>query len=213
MPDHYTLNEIAEISAPELPLPGAGRTWHRFGALARWAAFDLSLGRLAEGHVDALAILAEAGRRPVSPAATYGVWAARNPTHGVTARHTKDGWRLTGQKPFCSGSGLIDRALVSAETSDGYRLFDISVPEHVVRTLPDSWPAVGMAGSLSNTLEFGGPPIPDHQAIGGPEFYLERPGFWFGAIGVAAWLVRRRQGVGLPLEQIARGHAVGPCVG
>jgi hypothetical protein len=81
---------------------------------------------------------------------------------------------------------LIDRALVTAETSNGYRLFDISVADNVVRTHPDSWPAVGMAASLSDTLDFGGPPVPDDRAIGGPEFYLERPGFWFGALGVAA---------------------------
>jgi alkylation response protein AidB-like acyl-CoA dehydrogenase len=186
VPTQFTLTDIAASAGPDLPTPGSGRTWCRFDALARWAAFDLSLGRLAEGHVDALAILAEAGVSPVSPTAIYGVWAARNPHGAVRASHTAEGWRLTGQKPFCSGSGLIDRALVSAETDDGYRLFDISVAQHVVHVVPDSWPAIGMAGSLSDTLDFGGPPISDEQAIGGPEFYLARPGFWFGAIGVAA---------------------------
>ena len=49
-----------------------------------------------------------------------------------------------------------------------------------------SWPAVGMADSLSETLDFGGPPVPRSRAVGPPNFYLERPGFWFGATGVAA---------------------------
>src|SRR5690348_908598 len=48
----------------DLPLPGAGRTAQRWAALAAWGARDLSLARLAEGHVDALAILTEAGRAP-----------------------------------------------------------------------------------------------------------------------------------------------------
>ena len=64
--------------APDLPHPGAGRTWHRFGVLASWAAKDLSLGRLVEGHADALSILAECeGTNTYPRRCTYGVWAAR----------------------------------------------------------------------------------------------------------------------------------------
>ena len=44
-----------------LPMPGSGRTRERWAALADLAEQDLSLARLAEGHVDALAILAELG--------------------------------------------------------------------------------------------------------------------------------------------------------
>ena len=179
------LREIASKCGALLPKPGSGGTPARFAALAAWAARDLSLARLAEGHVDALAILAEAGLEP-SPGATYGVWAARPGTGGTTAVLAADGWRLAGAKPFCSGSTHMDRALVTAECDDGYRLFDISVGENVVGVHPGSWPAVGMADSLSETLDFGGPPVPMSLAVGPPNFYLERPGFWFGATGVAA---------------------------
>jgi hypothetical protein len=49
----------------DLPLPGSGRTWQRWAALAEISARNLSLGRLAEGHCDALAIVAElAGPQP-----------------------------------------------------------------------------------------------------------------------------------------------------
>ena len=96
------------------------------------------------------------------------------------------GWRLTGSKPFCSGSGLLDRALVTAEAPDGYRLFDIATADAVIDAIPDSWPAVGMADSVSDTLTFGGPVISEDYAIGPPGFYTDRPGFWFGACGVAA---------------------------
>jgi alkylation response protein AidB-like acyl-CoA dehydrogenase len=75
---------------------------------------------------------------------------------------------------------------VTADTADGYRLFDIDVARHVVSTRPDSWQAVGMADSQSETLEFGGPPLPFDRAVGDAGFYLDRPGFWLGAIGVAA---------------------------
>jgi alkylation response protein AidB-like acyl-CoA dehydrogenase len=180
------LERIVQAREEAVPLPGKGHTWGRFLALSEWAAQDLSLGRLAEGHVDAVAILAEAGREVVDPRATYGVWAARSSRDGTRARCTADGWVLSGQKAFCSGSGLLERALITAESPEGYLLFDISVAEHVIETRPDSWLAVGMADSLSETLAFGGPPVSSEQMVGGPGFYLDRPGFWFGATGVAA---------------------------
>ena len=180
------LRRIATAEGGLLPKPGSGGTATRFAALAEWAARDLSLARLVEGHVDALAILAEAGKE-ADAGAVYGVWAARPATGGTTAaRAAAGGWHLEGTKTFCSGSTRIDRALVTAECEDGYRLFDISVAESVKGVHAGSWPAVGMADSLSETLCFGGPPVPRSRAIGPPDFYLQRPGFWFGATGVAA---------------------------
>ena len=179
------LRATALSAGSRLPKPGSGGTVSRFAALAEWAARDLSLARLLEGHVDALAILEEAGLEPQS-GAVYGVWAARQAAGGTEARRSGDGWHLTGTKPFCSGSIRLDRALVTAECDDGYRLFDISVADNVVHVHPGSWPALGMADSLSDTLDFGGVPIPTDRAIGAPGFYLERKGFWFGATGVAA---------------------------
>ena len=168
------------------PVPGAGDTWERFEIFASLAEEDLSLARLGEGHADALAILDDAGRGWHHPDASYGVWAARSGTGGVTATPVSGGWKLAGRKAFCSGSGIVDRALVTAEAPDGYRLFDIATVDTVIETAPDSWPAVGMADSLSETLTFGGPPVCEEDAVGPPDFYTDRPGFWFGASGVAA---------------------------
>jgi alkylation response protein AidB-like acyl-CoA dehydrogenase len=195
------LREIAAERGATLPKPGSGGTPARFAALADWATRDLSLARLVEGHVDALAILEEAGQEPDS-GATYGVWAARQPVGGTTARLTADGWCLTGEKPFCSGSTRIDRALVTAESDDGYRLFDVPVAANVTAVQAGSWPAVGMADSLSETLDFGGPPVPMRCAVGPPNFYLERPGFWFGATGVAACWYGGARGL---VQEVLRG--------
>jgi alkylation response protein AidB-like acyl-CoA dehydrogenase len=175
------LREIAAGYGAVLPKPGSGGTPTRFAALADWATRDLSLARLVEGHVDAIAVLAEANLEP-NPGATYGVWAARPRVGGVTADPVAGGWRLAGSKPFCSGSTRIDRALVTAECDDGYRLFDLSVAENVVAVHPGSWPSVGMADSLSDTLEFGGPPVPTSLAVGPPNFYLERAGSGLGEL-------------------------------
>ncbi len=177
--------EFVQNSGSELPLPGSGSTWRRFTTLAEQASVDLSLGRLSEGHADALAILAEAGMKPVDGAA-YGVWASQSKGSPTVAERVSDGWKLSGTKEFCSGSGILDRALVVAQTVEGRIIFDVAVDAHVNAVIPESWPSVGMAASRSDTLEFGGPVIGDDDVVGSADFYLSRPGFWFGAIGVAA---------------------------
>jgi len=178
--------EFVRTDAIDLPAPGTGETWRRFEVLARWASIDLSVGRMSEGHVDALAILSEADMKPFESTVSYGVWAARSRHGGTTAVRVPGGWQLTGRKEFCSGSGIVDRALVTADTDDGSRLFDIAVEENVVMVDHESWAAVGMADSVSETLDFGGPVIRDAQVVGPADFYIQRPGFWFGSSGVAA---------------------------
>ena len=184
-----------------LPLPGRGDTWERFEILASLAEEDLSLARLGEGHADALAILEESGSSRHSEA-SYGVWAARSGAGGVTATPVVGGWKLAGRKPFCSGSGMVDRALVTAEAPDGYRLFDVDTAEVVVDAIPDSWPAVGMADSLSETLIFGGPVVTEDDAVGRPASTpiglasgsapVGWPACWFGgARGLVAGVVGR----------------------
>lgn len=170
------------LSAAALPLPGSGRTWERFEGLAEWAARDLSVGRLAEGHADAVAILAEAGREP-SSAGLHGVWAARDGGHPLRASHSGGGWRLDGRVPFCSGSDIVERALVVADSPDGRLLLEVDVDDPGVRPDPGTWPAVGMAASRSLAVVFSGVP---GDPIGPPGFYTDRVGFWRGAAGVAA---------------------------
>jgi alkylation response protein AidB-like acyl-CoA dehydrogenase len=123
------------------------------------------------------------------------VWAARAGHGGTQATPVPGGWLLSGTKPYCSGGARLDRALVTADAPDGYRLFDISVADHVVAVVPGSWPAVGMADSDSETLIFGGPVLRESVAVGDPDFYLQRPGFWSGSVGVAACWYGGAQGL------------------
>jgi alkylation response protein AidB-like acyl-CoA dehydrogenase len=169
-----------------VPLPGAGQTTERFAALAETSAVDLSLGRLVEGHTDAVAILAEAGMRP-PPGAVLGVWAARRPDADVAATaRPGGGWRLRGRKPWASGARLLTHALVTAACGDGGpRLFLVALHGNAVAPRPGTWPAVGMALSESVDVDFDVAVSAD-AALGPPGWYVDRPGFWFGSVGVAA---------------------------
>src|SRR5690242_8160269 len=129
-----------------LPLPGGGRTRERWAVLADLAGEDLSLARLAEGHADALAILAELGGLASPPAGSrWGVWAAQPPGPRLMASRAHGGWRLDGTKQYCSGARSLTHALVTAVAPDGSRLFTVSTQNLV--PVPDSWPATGMAAS------------------------------------------------------------------
>jgi alkylation response protein AidB-like acyl-CoA dehydrogenase len=175
------LRELVQARVLELPLPGSGHTSQRYSALAEIAATNLSLARLAEGHTDALAILAEARHR-VGPG-TYGVWAAEPPDARLTAERTPTGYVLRGKKRYASGARHLSRALV---TADGGRLFDVDLESPLIRAVPGTWSAVGMAATESLEVVFDAVPIDETACVGGTGFYLVRPGFWQGAVGVAA---------------------------
>ncbi|MCZ7438777.1 acyl-CoA dehydrogenase [Micromonospora sp. WMMC241] len=191
----------------DLPLPGAGRTGERFRRFVELGRADLALARLAEGHADALAILAELGATtdPARRREPWGVWAAAPAS--LTATRDGDRWRLTGDRPWCSGAGLLSRALVTATAADGVRLFSIEVDGPGVTPLAGTWPAVGMAASDSRTVRFDGvTAVP----VGGPGCYTARPGFWHGGVGVAACWYGGAAGIADTLHAAARRRSLGP---
>ncbi|HEY0250718.1 MAG TPA: hypothetical protein VGC41_04295 [Kofleriaceae bacterium] len=165
-----------ELAHLHVPLPGSD-TATRFRTFTELAAIDLALARIFEGHCDALAILAEA-REPARDG-LYGVWAAD--ANRVTAAETVTGYRLTGKKRFCSGATGLTRALVT--TAEGW-MFDVDLHAPGVHAIAGTWPAVGMATTDSLEVEFTNVDL--GAPIGGNGFYLDRPGFWHGAVGVAA---------------------------
>ncbi|MCM2424940.1 acyl-CoA dehydrogenase family protein [Streptomyces sp. RKAG337] len=184
----------------EFPLPGSGRTGERFAALRSVAEQDLCLARLAEGHADALAILAELAGPVVGPGERWGVWAAEPPGGGVTAARVGEGWELNGLKQYCSGAHSCTHALVTATAGDGRRLFAVEVRAPGCSPVEDSWPAIGMAGSDTPDVSFHAVPA---VAVGKADEYLTRPGFQHGGIGVAACWYGGARAVAATLRQAA----------
>jgi hypothetical protein len=191
----------------DLPLPGAGRTGERWAALSAWGARDLSLARLAEGHVDALAILAEADREPV-PGSLYGVWASRSGGASVRLEQRGDTLELRGTMRFCSGARVIDRALVVVDPPPGAPperlLLDVDVRGPGVEPVPGTWCTAAMADADTLDVVFDGVGVGVRRddpgrptggydrgvgaldTVGGSGWYLTRPGFALGGAGVAA---------------------------
>jgi hypothetical protein len=169
-----------------IPFPGQGATGVRHDMLSGWGRTDLSLARIAEAHTDALAILAEAGSL-ASRDALYGVWASDGPAGRLTAeRSNNGGWRLDGVKQFCSGATFLDAALVTAHDGAGVLLFDVSLRDPGIRAQPSQWKSAGLADTATVAVEFSGVEVEDSKRLGATNWYLQRPGFWHGAVGPAA---------------------------
>ncbi|WP_227464018.1 acyl-CoA dehydrogenase family protein [Nocardioides lijunqiniae] len=175
--------ELARELGAWLPAPGKD-TRLRWEALATVAAVDLSVARVVEPHLDALAILDEAGLSDEVGAPTWGVYAAEGPGMRVAAVAGPDGTLLSGAKPWCSLAGSLDRALITAWVDDSRRgLLALDLRHPGVRALDEPWVGLGLREVTSGPIELDAVPA---QEVGGPGWYLERDGFAWGGIGVAA---------------------------
>ena len=180
----------------DAPLPGRGETARLWAMLAEAARVDVGAARVLEPHLDALAILAQAGDAGIDAAAalgavgaddeaSWGVFAAEGP--GVRLEATQDpggAWSLNGVKPWCSLAGRLSHALVTAWVTPETRgLFAVPLRAPGVEAHDGPWVARGLSQIVSAPVGFravGAVPI------GEPGWYLSRPGFAWGGIGVAA---------------------------
>lgn len=145
---------------------------------------DVPLARLAEGHVDALKILDQAGARPVA-GALYGVWASRSARTGLRAAEDGDHLRLSGTLRFASGSGLLDRALVPVWFDEQRSvLLDLDVTGLAFDA--SVWRTAAMVPSRTYETRLEDLSVPRSAQRGAEGFYLGRPGFSAGGLGVAA---------------------------
>ena len=154
----------AALAGLDLVDPGRGRTAARWLALLELARRDdVSVARLVEAHVDAVAILHEAGLEPEG-GALYGVWASVGPGGRDVAldRPLDAGTTVTGTKPFCSGVGVVDRALVDVHDGGGgtrRRLVELDVTPAPTWTTSGGWAAPALADTATGSVGFERHPV------------------------------------------------------
>jgi alkylation response protein AidB-like acyl-CoA dehydrogenase len=185
-PIKQKLAELAATGSLDLPLPGSGNTASRHAALYELGRMDLSLARLAEAHTDALSILAELGRSG-RVGALYGVWASDGPGSRLELHRESDGsLQLNGAKRYCSGAPFLDAALVTAYKGEELRLVEFSLTRPGVTIEVGDWASPAFRETATATVNFAHVAVRDTDVLGGSRWYLERPGFWHGALGPAA---------------------------
>ncbi|WP_158261902.1 acyl-CoA dehydrogenase [Labedella gwakjiensis] len=160
----------------------AGRFFVGLGAIA---AGDVTVARVVEPHLDALGILAQAGMPIADDGDRFGVFAAEAPGDRLVATPSEDGsWTLTGRKPWCSLASALSHALLTAHTPSGERrLFRVDLRHPGVTANDHLWLARGMPLVPSGPVDVANVPA---EPVGDAGWYVDRPGFAWGGIGVAA---------------------------
>jgi alkylation response protein AidB-like acyl-CoA dehydrogenase len=149
---------------------------------------DLSVGRLYEGHVNALLLFdwfatpvqrSMLGRK-LTTGALYGVWATE-PSPGVRLVDTEDGWMLDGAKTFASGAGGLAHAIVTAQPIDGQRRLVIADAGDPARADLSQWRVRGMRATASGRYDLSGMAVSQNELLGAAGNYDREPDFTTGA--------------------------------
>ena len=185
-PLRQKLADLLTAGRLDLPFPGQGCTSERHAALYELGRLDLSVARLAEAHTDATAILFESGRS--SPTGTlYGVWASDGPHSRLDLRTHADGrLRLNGVKRYCTGASFLSAALVTAHAADELYLVDLPLNQAGISVHESEWASPAFLDTATATVTFESVEVSKDNLLGGANWYLQRPGFWHGALGPAA---------------------------
>ncbi len=185
------------------PSPGSGGTAATPGPtssllriLEEIGRGNLAVGRLYEGHVNALLLIQQFGR-PDQQAA----WAAdvrRGKVFGVWNTQAADGVHfgavdatglieLRGSKTFASGAGHVERPIITGAMPDGlWQMAVVPLDEGDAAIDRSWWQPLGMRASASYRIDLGGVRIARRCLLGDPGEYFREPWFSGGAIRFAA---------------------------
>lgn len=163
--------------------------------LMKVGTMDLSLGRLYEGHINALHLIGLYGAKEqrdtyfaeASAGHIFGVWNTDLPPDPVRMNRGAHGCALRGKKIFCSGGLGIQRPIITAYTAGVPQMILVHT-ENMDREREDidSWNPLGMKSSRSFCMDFSGYSVPDGGFLGRRGHYLQEPHFSTGAARFAA---------------------------
>lgn len=199
---------LAEAGVLTAPLPrhrgglGLGTEPGGVGPLLRllellgWGS--LPVGRLYEGHANALALIETFGSSEQTArfaadirdrSYRFAVWNTEGPDGVNLLPLAGDRFRLDGAKIFASGAGHVERPLLTAALPDGgWQMLilpteRLSRPPRIDRSW---WRPLGMRASASYRIDLSGVEIDRDDLVGGPGDYYRQPWFAAGAIRFAA---------------------------
>jgi alkylation response protein AidB-like acyl-CoA dehydrogenase len=157
---------------------------------------NLAVGRIYEGHVNALQLLQTFGSR--AQIARFAEDARdRDKIFGVWNAEAEDGlkvipldrgrYRLQGSKTFCSGAGYVERPFVNGALPGGGWQMCI-VPMDWVETEIDAdwWQPSGMRATASYKVDFSDIELDPSCIIAEPDDYQRQPWLTVGSIRFAA---------------------------
>jgi alkylation response protein AidB-like acyl-CoA dehydrogenase len=154
---------------------------------------SLPLGRLFEGHVNAIELVIRYGgreqvelvAREAQEGKMFGVWNTDDSNNLRLFRSQGRYW-LQGRKILASGAGQIERPLVTATDEEGRRLMILPKLGTSDRADLSGWKAQGMRASVTGAVNFIGVEVEPIEIVGGDGDYERQPWFSAGAWRFAA---------------------------
>lgn len=195
--------EASLLAAPLQPKLGglglgidAGVTNELLMLLKQIGCGNLAVGRIYEGHVNALQLIQTFGTQEQIEVYAddardrhkiFGVWNAEA-ADGVKVIPLDNGrYRLEGSKTFASGAGYVDRPFVNGELPDGgWQMCIVPMDEVVTVSDPSWWQPSGMRATASYKVDFSGVELDAKALIGKPGDYYRQPWLTAGVIRFAA---------------------------
>lgn len=202
---------LAEAGLLAITLPGQaldfteGRTAQLLNLLKRIGSANLAVGRVYEGHINALYLI-HLYASPNQRLRWYADVTEHQCLFSVWNTQASDGvridtigpamYRLSGSKTFCSGAGWIHRPLITGElmvtdangaSQQGWQMVVIPIEQvDPVVQHEEFWQPLGMRASASFKLDFTGVSVSNDDLLGSPGDYFRQSYFSGGAIRFAA---------------------------
>ena len=162
---------------------------------------NLSVGRIYEGHINALQLIGTYGspqqqERYYAEARAghlFGVW--NTEMHdGIHLHEQADGTvHIAGAKSFCSGSVHVTRPVVPGVLHHpgsgrdlGWQMSVVPLDAHTPPVDASFWTPIGMQNSVSHKIDFSGIVLQQDELLGRPGDYNAQPYLSGGAIRFAA---------------------------
>ena len=156
---------------------------------------NLAIGRIYEGHVNAVQLVQTFGTAEQVAAFAadvrdrqkiFGVWNAEA-NDGVKLFPSEQTCRIEGSKTFCSGTGLVDRPFVNGVLPDGgWQMAIVPMEEVATVSDPSWWQPLGMRATASFKVDFSGVELDVSSLIGQAGDYFRQPWLSAGVVRFAA---------------------------
>ena len=181
---------------------GHHRTAQQLQLLKLMGKGNLSVGRIYEGHLNALWLIhlfgtdaqrerwyadAQHGQR------LFGVWNTQAHDGIRIVAQGNGEYVMQGAKTFCSGSREVTRPIVPGQRIDeqgnerGWQMCIVPLDEYPDLPVdPTFWQPLGMKASVSYKIDFSGVSLTEEDLLGQPNDYHRQPYFSGGAIRFAA---------------------------
>lgn len=162
--------------------------------LTQIGSYDLSLGRIYEGHVNAMLLINTFGsyeqkEKYFSEAVSgkiFGIWNSELPSEALKFKPCKRDFEFEGAKIFCSGASHVHRPIVTADGPGGSHMIILHLDEYQLIEDYSFWRPLGMKSSVSCRFDLTGKEFHQKQILGASYDYVSEPDFSGGSVRFAA---------------------------